>query len=236
MQRRLQQLKFEFRSLIAREPWLSPLYQLVVWWTQYKVRNHIDIRECRVGPETEFVLDGFQGSANTFATVAFKRSQTKPVMIAHHLHSPAQIIKAVNMNLPTLVTIRPPADTVLSLTSRWPFITVQQTLRNYALFYEKIEPYAHGFVLSPFEQTTGHLDRVIQEVNGRFNQDFDVFEHTEENERALRGSSESNPEKTIRREKIRDQKAKELERKKYQPLLDRANAIYEQLLPHGIGQ
>lgn len=227
--------KFELRALIARHPSLEPLYQLAIWWTQYKVRHHIDIRECRIGSDTEFVLDGFQGSANTFATVAFKRSQSRPVLIAHHLHAPAQIIKAVEMNIPTLVTIRRPADTVLSLTSRWPYITVSQALRNYARFYEKIAPYTQGFVLSPFDQTTNHLDRVIQTVNRRFDTNFDLFEHTEDNVRAVRGPSDGTSSQAIRRKQRKARKAEQLKQDACQPLLRRADAIYERLRPHGVG-
>ncbi len=234
--RRLLSWKFELRALVARHPTLEPLYRLAVWWTQYKVRDHIDVRECRVGPETEFVLDGFQGSANTFATVAFKRSQSRPVRIAHHLHAPAQIIKAVERNLPTLVTIRRPADTVLSLTSRWPYITVPQALRNYTRFYQTIAPYAPGFVLSPFDQTTGHLDHVIEAVNRRFGTDFDLFEHTEENVQALRGSPGANDRPASRRAEIKARKAEVLNREACQRLLRRADAVYEQLLPYGVGR
>ena len=94
VKRPLLQFKFEIRSLLAREPLLAPLNWPVIWWTQHKNRGIIDINECFVGDHTEFVIDGFQGSGNSFATVAFKRSQETPVKIAHHLHSPVQIIKA----------------------------------------------------------------------------------------------------------------------------------------------
>jgi len=186
LRRKLLQLKFDFRSHTAREPWLAPLHKLVIWWTQYKQLGKIDIRECRVGPETEFVLDGFQGTANSFAARAFKWAQQTPVHMAHHLHAPAQIIKAVKQDIPTLVTLRNPGDAVASLMSRWTYVTPQQGLRSYTRFYRKIEPYTERMVISPFDQTTQHLDIVFGAVNDRFETDFDVFDHSQEAVNAIR--------------------------------------------------
>ncbi|MEF8940976.1 MAG: hypothetical protein V5A22_14125, partial [Salinivenus sp.] len=124
--RRLLQFKFELRSRLASAPAAALLFRPYIWWAQYKMRGHIDPRECRVDPATEFVLDGFQGSGNSFATVAFKSCQKTPVRIAHHLHAPAQIIQAVRWGIPTLVTLRSPADAVVSLVSRWPYLSLNQ--------------------------------------------------------------------------------------------------------------
>jgi hypothetical protein len=179
--RLLQKLKFEYSSFVAREPALAPLYWPKIWWQQYKIwRPHSDEggapTECFVSQSTEFVLDGFQGSANSFATQAFRASQDRHVEMARSMHAPAQIIKAVRRSIPTLVTLRHPVGAVLSLTSRWPYVSPHQALRSYVGFYSKIEPYRDGYVLSPFEHTTQHLDVVIQRVNDRFDTDFAVYD------------------------------------------------------------
>ncbi len=236
MKTKLLQWKFEARSLLAREPALVLPHMAVIWWTQQKMRGRIDIRECWVGPHTEFVLDGFQGSGNSFATVAFKRSQTKPVMIAHHLHAPAQVLKAIRANLPTLIAIREPAQTVLSLTSRWPYITVQQALRSYIHYYEKLAPHLGSFVLSTFDQTTNHLDEVIRAVNHQFGTSYTPFEHTEENVRALRGSDEESRHKDAQRNKIKAEKSREFETLECRRLLAEAERLYEQMEPYGVGR
>lgn len=225
----LLRLKFEVRSLLAREPALAPLQRLVIWWTQHKMRGIIDVRECRVGPETEFVLDGFQGSGNSFATVAFKQSQQRPVLLAHHLHSPAQIIEGVRKGLPTLMTIRDPEDAVVSLVSRWPYVTLCQALRSYARFYEKVEPYADGIVLSPFQQTTRHLGAVIEAVNQRFGTDFVPFDGTEESVRSVRGPKKLASEEEVERQAFKELKRRELESIECQALRERARAVYKRL-------
>jgi len=234
LRRSVAQLKFEYRALAAREPLLSVFHRPIVWWTQYKTSHYIDPDECLVQGDTEFVLDGFQGSGNSFATVAFKHAQTRPVRLAHHLHAPAQIIKAVDAYLPTLVTIREPADAVVSLVSRWTDVSLKQGLRSYAGFYEKIEPYAHGFVLSPFSMTIRHLDLVFMSVNEQFGADFDVFRPTTENVRAVRGPRKNRhtPVEQERKQRKDFYRNALLTDPTYRPLIARAEAVYDRLLRH----
>jgi len=230
----LTRLKFEYRSLVAREPWLSTLHRPVVWWTQYKMNGHIDTSECLVSTGTDFVLDGFQGSGNSFATVAFKYAQTEPVRLAHHLHSPAQIIKAVEHGIPTLVTLREPAHAVVSLVSRWTDLSLHQGLRSYVAFYEKIEPFADRMVVSPFDQTTQHLDRVFRAVNARFGTHFDIFVPTDANIRAVRrphrDSSKTEMDRQIRKRAY----LTEIPSAAYRDLLTRAEAVHNRLKRRGV--
>lgn len=231
----LSRLKFEFRSLVAREPWLSALHRPVIWWTQYKMNGHIDTSECLVTPETEFVLDGFQGSGNSFATVAFKYAQTEPVHLAHHLHSPAQIIKAVELRIPILVTLREPANAVVSLVSRWTDVSLRQGLRSYIGFYEKIEPFVDHMVISPFEQTTQHLDRVFKTVNDRFETRFDVFRPTEANVRAVRGARPYASDGEQERQTRKQEYLETIQTQDYRPFLNRAQAVHDRLKRQGVG-
>lgn len=235
MKRSLLQFKFEVRSLLAREPRLSLLYQPFIWWGQYKARHAIDIRECRVDAQTELVIDGFQGSGNSFATVAFKRSQERPVRLAHHLHAPAQVIKAVRLGIPTLVTLREPAGAAVSLVSRWPYVSVQQALRGYIAFYEKIEPYHASYVLSPFEQTTQHLDAVIRAVNQRFGTGFTPFAYTDEHMQALRSPEKLTSEREQQRKVVKAQKREEVYGPACRALLAEAEALYERLESLALG-
>lgn len=232
---RLLQWKFAIRSVVAREPWLSPLHQLVIWWTQYKQRPHIDVRECRVGSDTEFVIDGFQGTANSFAARAFKYAQEEPVRLAHHLHSPAQIIKAVEGGIPTLVTIRNPVDAAASLLSRWPYVTPRQALRSYTRFYQKIEPYKSALLISPFPVTTQHLDTAFQTVNHRFGTDFSVFAHHPEDVRAIRDPESLQSEAEAQRKQRKSEAIDALQRPQHGFFREEARRIHRHLQSHSIG-
>ena len=232
--RLLLQVKFEVRSLLAREPALAPLHWPVIWWTMHKNKGIIDVRECTVHPDTEFVIDGFQGSGNSFATVAFKRSQDRTVLLAHHLHSPAQIIKAVRNDIPTLITIREPRGAAVSLASRWPYVSLSQAVRGYVSFYEKIEPFADSFVVSPFASTTKQLDSVIREVNRRFGTSFREFEYTEENMNALRSPDKLGSERESSRAQLKAEMKAAIAREVDEALLERAQRVFERLIRVGV--
>lgn len=239
--RLIKKLKFEYSSLVAREPLLAPLYWPNILWQQYKIwRPHTEEagfpRECFVSEATEFVLDGFQGSANSFATQAFRASQDRHVEMARSMHAPAQIIKAVRLGIPTLVTLRPPTGAVLSLTSRWPYVSPHQALRSYIGFYRKIAPYRDGYVLSPFALTIAHLDVVIQRVNSRFGTHFTIDDsvlarmkdrHGREASSSSEGSSGEADLGERKRAARRAEKAAQLDAPRCAPLLEQAKALHQ---------
>lgn len=242
LSRILHKAKFEIRSAIAREPALSLLQRPLIWWQQYKILRYYQnkgasIKECVVGVHTDFVLDGFQGSANSFAADAFLASQTRPVMVAHHMHSPSQITKAVRLDLPTLVTIRDPVGACLSLTSRWPYVSMHQALRSYVGFYGTLEPHVEGIIFSPFNLTTKHLDASIAAVNERFGTDFDLTDASA----IKRMQAEHGPDKRTDREEqdrkaLKAEKMQELETSSCQQVLQEANALHRRLMPHCVSQ
>ena len=215
---------------------MAPLHRPVIWWTKHKNRGIIDVRECEVGDTTEFVIDGFQGSGNSFATVAFKRSQTAPVRLAHHLHSPAQIIKSVEKNLPTLITIREPKGAAISLVSRWPYVSLNQAVRGYVSFYEKIEPYADRFVVSPFSLTTKQLDVVIRAVNQRYGTNFGVFEYEDSDMQVLRGSDKLNSESELQRAELKKKMREAFDKEVDPKIFKQAQAVYQRLEKYSINE
>jgi hypothetical protein len=139
--------------------------------------------EAVVSDATELVIDGFTRSASTFAVVAFQLSQPRPVPMAHHLHAPSQITHAVRLGVPTLLTVRLPEDTVLSLVVREPYVTISQGLTAYARFHARLLEHRAGMVVADFAEVTTHLDRSIERLNARFGTAFVPFEPTEERTR-----------------------------------------------------
>ena len=226
LKERALQTKFELRSRCAATPWLAPLHQATVWWTQWKMRGHIDLRECQVQPDTELVIDGFQGSGNSFATVAFKSCQQRPVRLAHHLHAPAQIIKAVRQDVPVLVTLRDPSDAVVSLISRWPYVGLEQGLRAYIRFYEALTPYLNRMVVSPFAMTTGPIDQVFDAVNATFGSDFAVFDPTEANVARIRSKTTLDTEAETQRCRDKAAVRAQITDPRYRALRGRAEEIH----------
>lgn len=134
-----------------------------------------------VGPETDLVIEGFPRSGNTFSVFAFKHAQSREVRVAHHLHAPAQILRAARLGIPALVLLRDPVDAVLSLMLRDPGFTAGRALRYYASFYETVARHGDGFVVGPFEEVTGDYGAVVGRINARFGTGFVPFDHTEGN-------------------------------------------------------
>ena len=195
-----------------------------------------------VTPDTQLVIEGFPRSANTFARVAFNAAQSGRVRIAHGLHVPAQVVRAAQWRIPTLVLIRKPKDAVLSLVIRDP-ISVDQALRYYISFYETSEKYRDAYVLGPFEEVTEDFGQVIKRMNDTFGTAFALFHHDEENVSKLFAGMETHARKkygeslwerkvqrpAAARERIKDEIEYDLESPKRKKLIARAEAVYDRL-------
>jgi hypothetical protein len=194
-----------------------------------------------VKPETDILIEGFPRSANSFAVVAFNHAQGGGMHIANNLHVPAQIMRAAEWNVPTLVLLRNPRDAVLSYAVRDP-ISVEQALEYYVSFHEAAADYKDSFVLGPFEEVTSDYGPVIERINEKFGTNFSPFRHTEENvaevfgfienvyERDFKGGSSledavSRPSEG--RNEAKERASRELETPRATKLLRRAEAIYE---------
>jgi len=130
---------------------------------------------------TQLVLDGFFRSGNTFAGHAFISAQPHEVIVAWHTQAPATIIRAVQWGVPTLVLIRKPEDAVLSLALKMPGVSLEQGLKEYVRYYQRLSPYREGYIVGKFEDATQHLDTLIEQVNLHFGTKFALPMPTEEN-------------------------------------------------------
>ena len=221
---KVKSINFSLRSLVTREPNLWLLHQPYIWWRKRKRQTAgKKVQEALVQTTTELVIDGFQGSANGFAVAAFKQNQTKYVQLAHHMHSPAEIIKAIEQKTPVILLIRDPVGAVISLTSRWPHISVNQGLQSYIKFYNQLSSYDYGYVVSTFEQTTQQLDRIVARINAKFNNNFDPID-------IAKAQSLHKPKEIAQdpRFQIKQQKKQELTTPKNTQLLAEANQVYRQ--------
>src|ERR671920_2375520 len=198
-----------------------------------------------VTPDTQLVIEGFPRSGNSFARRAFVSAQDESfdkTRIAHHLHVPAQVVRAAQWQIPTLVVIRRPRDAVLSLVIRDP-ISVDQALRYYISFYETAEKYRDAYVLGRFEEVTEDFGEVIRRINDRFGTVFSPFSHDERNVEDVFARIEKNSRKRFgetsledkvsrpfaSREKLKREVGYELEDQKRRDLISRAETVYDRL-------
>lgn len=131
--------------------------------------------------DAQLLIDGFTRSAVTFATIAFQLAQRRPVRVAHTLHSVGHVTAAVRREVPSLVTIREPEETVLSAVIREPYVTLDRALTAYVRFYSRIQPVRGSVVVGTFGAITHDFASVIRSINERFGTSFDEFHHTEDN-------------------------------------------------------
>lgn len=159
-------LSYELKTAIARHPGLAlPLQRL-------RGRGEV------LSEDTEIVIESFPRCASSFAVAAFRLAQEPHASrIAHHTHTPAQVIAGVRRRVPTLVLIRPPEDAVLSHVIHTPSLTPRVSLVGYVRFHEPLLPVCDGFVVGTFEQVVTDFGSVIERVNARFGTSFHAFEH-----------------------------------------------------------
>ena len=86
------------RRYIGRHPFL--------FYNFYRLRP--SYRDLSVDRRTQIVIEGFPRSGNTFAVVAFQQAQRESVRVAHHLHMPAQVIRAAHLGIPILLLVGSP--------------------------------------------------------------------------------------------------------------------------------
>lgn len=158
---RLLLLRSKFKNIIGQHPRLFYLlYNL-------KALN----RKLSVHKSTQLVIEGFPRCANTFAVLTFQWFNPN-VKVAHHLHVPAQVFRAVQWKIPTLVLIRPPKETVTSLVIRHPQLPIITVLKSYISFYRSIQDYSGGYIVGVFDEIVNDYSKIILKVNRKFHTKF----------------------------------------------------------------
>ncbi|WP_172331807.1 hypothetical protein [Mangrovicoccus sp. HB161399] len=135
--------------------------------------------------KSEIVIDGPPRSANTFAYAAFKYAQQRDISIAHHLHVPAQLMRGVELGIPTMALIREPVSAVRSLKLIFPYIDENKSLQKWISYFSRLQPIMDHIVLADFHDVTKDFGLVIDAVNEKFSTSFIRFDHTEDNVAAV---------------------------------------------------
>ena len=164
-------INYNIQTVIGRYPTIFfPIYRFSKKFSDRLVYENTDI-----------VIEGFGRSANTFAVIAFELSQERKVKIAHHLHVPAQIIRAAKLNIPIILLIRHPVDAIISILIRENEISASQALSRYISFYSRVLGYHQRYILATFEDVIKDFGVVVSKLNKKFNTNFVAFDHTPQN-------------------------------------------------------
>lgn len=148
--------------------------------------------------------------------------------LAHHVHSPSQIMLAARYGIPAVLLVRAPEDAVAAGLAKIATHTASDLLRAYALYYESLLPLREHYVIAPFETVTSDAGRIVSAVNKRFGTSFSAISperHVQLSkaflaQEKLEGLSDSGAEPP----------AQLPPGLKEGPLGDRARSVYERLL------
>ena len=215
-------------------------------WLFYSLYSLVPInRQLAVSPTTELVIEGFPRSANTFAVLAFEHFQSRRVNIAHHMHVPAQIIRAAYWQIPILVLVRKPQDAIASYVMRKSQLSLEDALKCYIRFYTVVLQYAESYVTASFEEVTSNFSAVVERINQKFETKFlastptgedleEIFERTnniaQRNGMGEMGIARPSVERNARKQEL----ISELQSPKYQLLLGAAKDIYLEFYHRGL--
>lgn len=137
----------------------------------------INDRARLVGPDTGLVIEGFPRSANSFSVFAFLNAGAGGMTVAHHVHSPSQIILAARYKRPAILLVRAPEDAVIAGLAKIATHTARDLLRAYTLYYDSLLPLRNHYVIAPFETVTTDAGCVVSAVNKRFGSSFAPIDH-----------------------------------------------------------
>jgi hypothetical protein len=209
-------------------------------------RHRRGYRSLLVTDETDICIEGFPRSANSFAVGAFE-SVNPDAEIAHHGHVPAQIIRACQLGLPTIVLIRDPLEAVISLyalqlqnkahsgSDSWLLnVSFKHQLLSWLSFYERVGAVHADLVLAPFETVVTDFGQVIDFVNRRYGTDFAVFQHTDVNVDEIRTRRGYHALPSERRDRLKQQARRRFERELggNHDLVQRAYQCFDDLVTH----
>lgn len=140
---------------------------------------------------TALVIEGMPRSGNTFARQAFDLAQAAPVVVSSHVHTPSAVVAAVRRGIPTLVLIRQPRDTAVSLVIAAPHVGLDAAVDEWIHHYEVLWPLRHSFVVATFDEVTEDFGAVTRRLNQHYGTTFACFEPNEENTAAVFASIEA---------------------------------------------
>lgn len=198
----------------------------------------------RLSDATQLVIEGFPRSGNTFAFFALKHAEGlagRQVVLSSHVHTPSAVKAATSSRFPTLVVVRQPIDTIISLLIAVPHVRFEDAIDEWIHHHREVLPYHRRFEATTFDQVTTDFGEVIARVNDRFGTAFAryvpstandqaVFAAIEHNHAVLHGGTENvvpRPSELRRAEK--EWLAGQLAAPRYRARLDEAGSVYEEL-------
>ncbi|MBA2525288.1 MAG: hypothetical protein H0V18_05815 [Pyrinomonadaceae bacterium] len=155
--------------------WRRLAYSTRTWLGSHRLTYPL-LRLARAGAvvtsRTQACIEGFPRSANTWAVFPF-RMWNPDVCVAHHVHVPMQIRRAVSLDVPCAVLVRKPLDALTSLlVMDEDRLSDAVACHSYTTFYDRILDLREHVVTCTFEEVTEDPFTVVTRLNARYGTDF----------------------------------------------------------------
>jgi hypothetical protein len=144
-------VKSRLRSVVASSPLL---YTAIARRRRGRNRRIVD-------RSTDLLVEGHPRSGNTFA-LAWISCAWPELVVASHVHHPAHIARANKLRIPSLVIVRPPMETVLSMLIYSGSDDVLGGLQRWMDFYRSPCLQSELVHVEPFEQVRSSMPSVME--------------------------------------------------------------------------
>jgi hypothetical protein len=142
-----------------------------------RLRPHV------VESRTDVCIEGFPRSGNSLAVHAFLVSNPG-ANIAHHVHVPMQVLRAVDLGVPCAVLIRDPVDAIASLLIMSENALPRRlAINSYASFYAPLTAVAERVAVVPFEELTSDPFVVAKKLDRELGASFEIPDDEEDGRR-----------------------------------------------------
>lgn len=147
-------IRYRIRYKLGKYPWIFFfLYNLI------GKKN-----ELAVSSKTDVCIEGYPRMANTFFVVGIRKTINRNIIIAHHLHVSAQIIKAVKNDIPAIIIIRNPLEAISSHILRNSRLSYQDAIEWYICFYQPLMPMINKILVIDFTSIIDKPQYLIEKV------------------------------------------------------------------------
>lgn len=124
---------------------------------------------------TDIVIDGFPKCGNSFSEAAFRAILPEQTLLATHCHAPAQILRAVHKNIPTVLLYRQPDDAVASYMDMLQSEKAAKELYiDYRVFYESLLPVLDQLICANFQDMIKSFPNIVWKLNEKFDLELEA--------------------------------------------------------------
>lgn len=125
--------------------------------------------------KTDLVLEGYPRSGNTWLRNAILYKK-KDISISSHMHYPSSIRLAIKRNIPCIILLRNPLDSISSLMIRDKTYDIKTAIDYYIFFYENFTYYKNSnVILLDFDLVVNNINLCFKILNDKFNLNLCLF-------------------------------------------------------------